>query len=319
MATQLGPVLFLVALIPAQSVQWELVNESNVAGSDYHLPTVWQAGNSPTEVGCRGICGNLTNCTSYDWAIGSNPIKPNQTCNFIHQCWLRSDNVWKLKPGKKCSKKAGRKVSPTPAPPPTPPTSPPTPAHPAPPNSMNVLFVIFDDLRVIHEAWEQKQPFGPYTPHTDKLAAKSLMFDRAYCQQAVCGPSRASLMSGRRPDSTQMWNFEGGFRRTEGADKWRTWPEYFKSRGYYTAGVGKLFHPGDPKDFDPQSWSDGHYSGYFGQGNCPINKSKTNGSGCPVPASMNYTDYPDYHTLAGAKALLANASAMNAKSPPIPW
>ena len=52
----------------------------------------------------------------------------------------------------------------------------------------------------------------------------------------VCGPSRASLLSGRRPDSTQMWNFVGGFRQTAGADKWNTWPQWFLKKGYYTAG-----------------------------------------------------------------------------------
>jgi len=56
----------------------------------------------------------------------------------------------------------------------------------------------------------------------------------------VCGPSRASLLSGRRPDTTQMWNFKGGFRTTPGASAWNTWPEWFRKHGYYSAGVGKL-------------------------------------------------------------------------------
>ena len=64
-----------------------------------------------------------------------------------------------------------------------------------------MLFVIFDDLRVTHKTWGFDQS---HTPHTDALAQRSLIFDNAYCQQAVCGPSRASLLSGRRPDSTQM-------------------------------------------------------------------------------------------------------------------
>ena len=70
--------------------------------------------------------------------------------------------------------------------------------------------------------------------------------------QAVCGPSRASLLSGRRPDITQMWNFVGSFRDTPGAASWNTLPEWFLNHGYYTAGCGKLFHPGDPANFDPR-------------------------------------------------------------------
>ena len=100
-----------------------------------------------------------------------------------------------------------------------------------------MLFVIFDDLRVTHGAWGFKQA---HTPHTDGLANKSLAFDNAYCQQAVCGPSRASLLSGRRPDTTEMWNFKGGFRETKGATSWNTWPEWFKKHGYYTKGGESL-------------------------------------------------------------------------------
>jgi len=167
---------------------------------------------------------------------------------------------------------------------------------------MNVLFVIFDDLRIIHGLWGFNQS---HTPNTDALAQKSLIFDNAYCNQAVCGPSRASLLSGRRPDTTQMWNFVGSFRDTPGADAWNTWPQWFRKNGYYTAASGKLFHPGDPENFDPPSWTNDKYGGYYGQDNCPI---KTSSHGCPVPASMNHT-FPDYETLATAKTQLAYAAA----------
>jgi arylsulfatase A-like enzyme len=111
-----------------------------------------------------------------------------------------------------------------------------------------------------------------------------------------------------------MWNFVGGFRETPGADKWNTWPEYFKKKGYYTKGCGKIFHPGDPKDFDPQSWTGNAYSGYYSQGSCPKGTpiptlpSGAKSHGCPVPDSMNYTGYPDYKTMATAKELLQNAT-----------
>ena len=105
-----------------------------------------------------------------------------------------------------------------------------------------MLFIIFDDYRAMHKAygWDQ-----PHLPSADALAKQSLIFDRAFVQQAVCGPSRASLMSGRRPDRTQMWNFEGGFRQTPGAEHWNTFPEHFWKQGFYSAGCGKLYllHP----------------------------------------------------------------------------
>ena len=63
-----------------------------------------------------------------------------------------------------------------------------------------------------------------------------------------------------RPDRTQQWTFDlpppntpgtGGWRNAPGATEWRSLPQWFKSQGYYTAGTGKLFHPGDPAFFDP--------------------------------------------------------------------
>lgn len=166
----------------------------------------------------------------------------------------------------------------------------------------------------MHHPWGGTQP---HTPNTNALAAKSLIFDRAYCQQAVCGPSRASLLSGRRPDSTQMWNFVGSFRDTPGASSWNTWPQWFRRNGYYTAGCGKLWHPGNPANFDPPSWTGDQYGGYNGQGNCPVPQqlkpsSKTHG--CPVPDTPAYANatFPDIETMATARQQLANAAANRA-------
>ena len=210
--------------------QWQVVNQSNVHGDDYKLSSVWEAGDSVrTAAACQQLCETAGNCTSFDWAPGDNPGK---ACEFTHQCWLRADTVWHPKIGKKCRKVAGRKVAPTP--PPTPPPSP----SPAPSGARNVLFVIFDDRKVIDGTWDMGPQ--PHTPNADELGRRALAFDRAYCNQAVCGPSRASLLSGRRPDTTQMWNFVSGFRQTPGAENWNTWPEYFKKHGYFTYGVGKL-------------------------------------------------------------------------------
>eukprot|EP00936_MAST-01D_sp_MAST-1D-sp1_P002428 g2428.t1 len=287
-------VLLLSAHLAASAdYQWEVVQLGNVYGKDYKSDAVYEV-NAATATSCQAACAANATCTSYDWTTNSTAGKQ---CTFLNQCWLRTDGVWHPKQQAKCNKQAGRKIAPTPAP---------TPIPPAPKGARNVLFVIFDDLRIIHDTWDMGPQ--PHTPNTDALGARGLAFDRAYCNQAVCGPSRASLLSGRRPDTTQMWNFNGGFRQTPGAEAWNTWPEYFRKHGYYTYGVGKLFHPGDPQDFDPQSWSSGAYGGYFGQDNCPLKKNPSHG--CAVdPAVYPNHSFPDLETLALAKSALTNATA----------
>eukprot|EP00041_Stephanoeca_diplocostata_P018690 m.394486 g.394486 ORF g.394486 m.394486 type:complete len:123 (-) comp21088_c0_seq42:253-621(-) len=87
------------------------------------------------------------------------------------------------------------------------------------------------------------------TPNLDKLAQSGLVFDNAYCQQAVCSPSRNSFMSGRRPDDTKMFgNYAGSFRDV--LPSAITMPEHFKVHGYLTAGGGKTFHPNSPPNWD---------------------------------------------------------------------
>eukprot|EP01047_Picozoa_sp_COSAG01_P005331 COSAG01_NODE_181_length_22873_cov_12.951392_9_plen_364_part_00 len=124
----------------------------------------------------------------------------------------------------------------------------------------NVLYFVVDDLRPeFLGAYGQK---GMLTPNVDKLASEALVFNNAYCQQAVCGPSRASFMSGRRPSHTNVFDNNANFRevgRTSGGAagaSWSTMPEHFKKSGWTTLGLGKTFHPNHPKDWDePTSWS----------------------------------------------------------------
>ena len=82
------------------------------------------------------------------------------------------------------------------------------------------------------------------------LAAQGTLFLRAYCQQAVCCPSRASLLTGLRPDSTKVWDNNTHFRQT--VPDVVTLPEHFKKNSYFTQGLGKIFHG---RQADRQSWS----------------------------------------------------------------
>ncbi|XP_047440620.1 iduronate 2-sulfatase [Mugil cephalus] len=117
----------------------------------------------------------------------------------------------------------------------------------------NVLFIVADDLRT---------SLGCYgdslvkSPNIDQLASKSQVFLNAYAQQAVCAPSRTSMLTSRRPDTTRLYDFNSYWRVHSG--NYTTLPEHFKSRGYFTMSVGKVFHPGiasNHTDDYPYSWS----------------------------------------------------------------
>ena len=115
----------------------------------------------------------------------------------------------------------------------------------------NVLFIAVDDLRPEGEA------FGPSpvkTPNITALAGRGTTFVRAYAQQALCSPSRTSLLTGLRPDTTRIYDLQTHFRATVPAVV--TLPEHFKRHGYYAQAFGKIYHEGLD---DPQSWSVPHW------------------------------------------------------------
>src|SRR5207249_388541 len=78
-----------------------------------------------------------------------------------------------------------------------------------PARKLNVLFIAVDDLRPEMGCYGNRVV---KTPNLDRLAARGMVFNHAYCQQAVCSPSRSSLMTGRRPDATRVWDLETHFR-----------------------------------------------------------------------------------------------------------
>jgi arylsulfatase A-like enzyme len=121
----------------------------------------------------------------------------------------------------------------------------------AAPGKYNVLFVAVDDLR---------PELGCYgvssikTPHVDGLAARGLLFNRAYCQQAVCNPSRASLMTSLRPESTGVLDLPTHFRAK--VPEAVTVAQHFKDQGYFSQRFGKIFHVGHGNYDDKFSWSE---------------------------------------------------------------
>ncbi|MEO1011647.1 MAG: sulfatase [Bacteroidota bacterium] len=120
----------------------------------------------------------------------------------------------------------------------------------------NVLFITVDDLR------PQLGVYGDTivkTPHIDKLAKKAIVFDRAYCQAPLCGPSRSSFLSGYYPQTTGAYAINDHIRDTK--PNVVTLPQLFKNSGYISAGLYKVFHlvGFDANLFgnknDPESWS----------------------------------------------------------------
>ena len=116
----------------------------------------------------------------------------------------------------------------------------------------NVLFVVFDDLN--NRLGCYGDPIAK-SPNLDRLAARGTTFERAYCQQPICGPSRASFMSGRRPDSlgiTSMTKYLYDLHPDA-----VTIPQWFMQHGYTSMSVGKVLGGyGDPEHFKKLSVGD---------------------------------------------------------------
>ncbi len=118
----------------------------------------------------------------------------------------------------------------------------------------NVLFIAVDDLR------NELNCYGVsniHSPNFDRLASEGIIFNNAYCMQAVCAPSRNSMMTGLRPDAIGIYDLRTFFRKK--IPNVITLPQHFKDHGYHSEGMGKIYHTGHGNQNDTLSWSIPHW------------------------------------------------------------
>ena len=117
------------------------------------------------------------------------------------------------------------------------------------PSRPNILFIAADDLNTDIGCYGNNQV---KTPNLDRLAKMGVRFDNAYAQQALCGPSRASIMSGLRPNTTGFVRLNDNLRKLK--PDIITLGQFFQNKGYYSGRVGKIYHYGNPSEIG----TDGH-------------------------------------------------------------
>src|SRR5206468_4148723 len=123
------------------------------------------------------------------------------------------------------------------------------PAHAADSKRPNVLFLIADDLNNLLGCYGDSRA---KTPNIDRLAARGVRFDRAYCSFPLCGPSRNSFLTGLYPNTTGIQANAQVFRQT--IPQQQSLPQLLRTSGYFSARLGKLFHYNVPMSIG----TDGH-------------------------------------------------------------
>jgi uncharacterized sulfatase len=123
------------------------------------------------------------------------------------------------------------------------------------PRRPNILFIAIDDLNTRLNCYGLEHI---HSPHIDRLARRGVRFNHAYCQFPSCGPSRASVLTGLRPETTGMLHNRMSLRNK--LPDLVTLPQLFRKNDYFVARVGKIFHQSNPTDIgtsgpdDPESW-----------------------------------------------------------------
>jgi iduronate 2-sulfatase len=119
----------------------------------------------------------------------------------------------------------------------------------------NVLLICVDDLKPTIGCFGDTHA---KTPNIDRLAARGMVFEKAFCNQAVCSPSRNALLTSLRPQTLGVYELSTNFRK--GAPDAVTLPQHFKNNGYRAEGLGKIFHVGHGNVNDEASWSVPHFT-----------------------------------------------------------
>ncbi|MGM0488526.1 MAG: sulfatase-like hydrolase/transferase [Planctomycetota bacterium] len=184
----------------------------------------------------------------------------------------------------------------------------------AEPSRPNVLFISVDDLRVQLGCYGNP---SVQSPNIDRLAEQGTLFRRAYCQQSVCNPSRASVLTGLRPDTLGVWDLRTHFRETR--PNVVTLPQLFKQNGYHAQNIGKMFHNYRQDEFkgDAPSWSVPaklHYGSHYAD-----DKVQVDGDPPPNMATLDKTecrDVPDDAYLDGRVAAEAVKALRRVKDRP---
>ena len=186
----------------------------------------------------------------------------------------------------------------------------------AQPEKPNILLMIGDDQSPFTEPYvHASHPLHGKTPALKRLVEEGVTFRHAFSSYPVCGPSRASMLSGRDPDATKIYNFDRYLMQVH-PDIY-TIPKYFKEeQGYYTAGFGKVFHPhrlGDKATVGHLAYEmEGHWSqdlrAYHNDANseCPDNRYY-----CTFPDRTQLTD----HRITEAFLDFLNERALEAETP----
>ena len=126
-----------------------------------------------------------------------------------------------------------------------------------PEQKRNILLICVDDLKPTLGCYGD--PFAK-TPNIDRLAARALRFDHAYCNQAVCAPSRNALLTGLRPQTLGIYDLGTNFRVSRPAAI--TLAQFFRSQGYKAEAMGKVMHVGHGNHEDAASWNVPHFQAH---------------------------------------------------------
>ena len=175
----------------------------------------------------------------------------------------------------------------------------------------NILLIIVDDLKPSLGSYGDE---AALSPNLDLLASQGTIFSRTYAQQAVCGPSRTSFLTSRRPDTTRLYDFHSYWRTHAG--NFTSLPQYFREQGYLTAGMGKVFHPGiasNHSDDQPYSWSLPPYhppsQKWKDAAVCPDSNGRLHSNlFCPIEVSEQPgSSLPDLETVEQARSFLTKS------------